>query len=349
MARNKIEVQKALFAFLDAHCSAAQDPVSNAGAGRWVDTSGDENLSFMTRAKLLESWSFSASRYLARYDLDGRSYFCAIGFDYLATAPSGLSTWHPSASEQIYVLSTLKPRPKASTMSIRAIVEAADATTPNYNGFPPNSIFGLFPTINFFDAPIITNDENWRVYFQLCVKDCNQNDSWIDSSLSSSLENISALGITEIPFRMLCRSVLDSDPTSMFMSLYRCLEYIFSFGPINGLITALSLNVSWDNLLKELEARSSWRSKEDKSLEELIKSADGALVLKLAKQLSVDTRNKTPEEISASAAEKIYDLRNSIVHYRPAHKDAQLAKHNWNRICEYMSDIVSDVYKKAFP
>lgn len=348
MARNKTEVQKTLFAFLDAHCAAAQDPVSNAGVARWVDTSSDPNLSFMTRAKLSEPWSFSASRYLARYDLNGRSYFCAIGFDYLSAAPAGFSVWHPSASEQVYILSTLKPRPKVSTLAIRTVVEAADITTPNYNGFSPNSIFGIFPSICVFDAPAVAADENWRVYFNMCVKDCNENDSWIDGPLSSALESLSATGINEIPFRMLCRSVLDSDPTSMFMSLYRCLEYIFSYGPISGLITALSLSVSWSDMLKELESRSSWRSKEDKSLSELFKTADSGLVLKLAKQLSVDV-TKSAEEIADSTAGKIYDLRNSIVHYRPAHKDAQLSKHNWNRVCEYLSDIVLDVYQKAFP
>tara|TARA_R110002051_G_scaffold8952_3_gene36326 strand:- start:202 stop:1248 length:1047 start_codon:yes stop_codon:yes gene_type:complete len=348
VARNKTEVHKALFAVLDAHCAAAQDPVSNAGVGRWVDTSGDPNLSFMTRAKLSESWSFSASRYLARYDLDGRSYFCAIGFDYISAAPTGFSKWYPSSSEQTYILSTLKPRPKASTLAIRTIVESADITTPHYKGFSPNSIFNLFPSISIFDAPTVTHDENWRVFFHICVKDCNENDSWIDGPLSASLEILSAAGINEIPFRMLCRSVLDSDPTSMFMSLYRCLEFIFSYGPISGLINALSLSVSWSDMLKELESRSSWRSKEDKSLAELFKAADIALVAKLAKQLSVDI-SKTPDEIAESTAGKIYDLRNNIVHYRPAHKDAQLSKHNWNRICEYLSDVVLNVYQKSFP
>lgn len=349
MARSKVEVQKNLFSLIDAHCAAAQDPIANAGSPRWIDTSSDPNVSFMTRAKLAESTSFSAARHLARYDLDGRSYFCTVGFDYISSAPAGLNIWPPSTSELVYIISTLKPRPKASTTMIRSVVEAADGSVPGYAGHQAQILYDLFPNVCVFDGTNISADEDWRIFFEICVNDCDASESWIDTNLSASLKGFCDCGVTEIPFRMIGRSVLDSDPTSLFMAIYRCLEYLFSYGSMTSIISSLGISVSWSDLLSEIENKTSWRGKEDLSLASLFRSVTPALVTSLAKHLGLNVAGKSDDETAISVASKIYSMRNSIVHYRPTHAGASLTTYNWNRICEGLSAITVEVYENAFP
>jgi hypothetical protein len=54
------------------------------------------------------------------------------------------------------------------------------------------------------------------------------------------------------------------------------------------------------------------------------------------------------EQIAERAAKKIYWMRNSIVHYRPAQHDLDLASFDWNILCKSMAGIVLHVYYEVF-
>lgn len=228
-SRHKKTANTAVFKLLDEYCSIRDEPLSNAGTPRWISTT-ECGTDFLVRATLAEQLSFSTSVKAARFDLSARAYFVTSGLD-APEPPSGVELKELDGSILTTFLAELAPRPAAMPSAVRNVVEFADQlSTPGYDGHDPPSVCSLFPKIQVFSVADLSKDETFRVFFLICLADRRRIDQWIDQQLAGALAAITELSPASIPYEVLCRSVLDMDPSALFLALYRCLEALYAHG-----------------------------------------------------------------------------------------------------------------------
>jgi hypothetical protein len=184
----------------------------------------------------------------------------------------------------------------------------------------------------------------WRFFFDLAAKDIST-EAWMSNELLTTLQTLSNLERIHIPYKTLCRSIYDSDPTALYMALYRCLEALYAYSSSMKLKRQLSLTHDWHKVADALEESLSWYPREDSSLNKLISFASNETLEEICLLINSEP---VSENVSNSAGKRIYNLRNAIVHYRPTMQKYDFDQLNWNKICECLAMIIFDVYVEIF-
>lgn len=347
MSRHMITANGEIFAALDRFCATREVVLQNAGKPRWI-ASEQKHRHFLTNATVGESISFSAGRKLARFDLSTKSFFCAIGFDQESLASGALELDLDPAFLTV-ALYELQPRPIGPVSNIRQIVEFSDKEAePSYSGHSFEAIATLFPSVRFFEAPFRTPEQTWSIFFRTCIDECEYGPSWIEEALADTLRSMCDLDAERVPYRVLCRSVFDGDPSSFFLAQYRCLEALYAYSSADGLIRELGLKQSWGEVATVLEDKLGWYPREEGSLARILSFASEVDLKSILEATSQTAVVQEASNLTGRAAKKIYWLRNSIVHYRPAQHRVTMETFDWVPICKAMAGIVVDVYYAIF-
>lgn len=341
-----IAANQDVFGVLDRYCASLDDPVRNSGAPRWIATNADDR-STLKYAELRERLSFSPARAVLRFDLGTDCLICASAFEF-AVPSGGLVEIDVGAGLLTVVLAELKPRPRGTTTQVRDVVEASDKNADaNYGGHDATTIASLFAPIRAFSASNVSPQDTWRIFFLLCLEECRHGESWIDDHLASTLRSICELEQLNIPYRTLCRSIFDADPAALFLALYRCIEALYAYSSAQRVIAALNLQQGWIDVATVLEDELDWHPREESSLTSLLNQADPNDLATIFMALG-EAVPENSASLAASASRRIYQLRNGLVHFRPAHHHAEHGNVDWNRLCEASATIVWHIYSNVF-
>ena len=347
MSRNLIEANASIFANLDRFCAARGLGLVNAGYPRWI-ASRHSDRHFMINAVVGDCLTFGLGRRLARLDIDDKSYICSIGFERnrgtLEDADLELSPGFLTVA-----LSELQPQPSGSISEIREVIEWSDKNTDaSYSGHEYEQISSLFPAVRFYLLEGRDIAATWNTFFQICVDECDLGGSWIDGRLVTTLRTMCALDADRIPYRVLCRSVFDSDRSSFFLALYRCLEALYAYSSSHRVAKGLGIDTPWAEVAKVLEDELGWHPREESSLSSIVQFAAPSDMKMLLSGLQHPHMDADARSLVNAASKAIYNLRNSIVHYRPAQHRLDIDSINWPIICEAMVGIIVDVYEAVF-
>lgn len=342
-SRNKIEANAALFLSLDTFCAASGFPLGEPGKARWLKSDKGSDQRRLVKADLVDALSLGTSLKLCRFDLDGSAFFCTIGLNVIDEI-EGLSVDEAGGGFLTAILTEMKPTPKAMAIEVRNIIETG-AETEGYHGHDLDEIAQLFPEIRVFSAADLSELETPRLFFLLCLADASRAGSWMDAQLRLTLRLIAGLSPKAIPYRILCRSLFDSDPGAVFLALYRCLEALYSYSHTSKLMGKLNLDsgLGWSHVAQVLEEVLSWRPREEPSLGILLNNAvsnDLRASLTALGEVLPDSA-----DLVSFATKKLYQLRNSLVHYRAFHQSFDPDKVDWNRLCEATALMVLHVYE----
>ncbi len=339
MSRSMKAANEAVFKSLDAHCQIRNVVLANAGTARWI-TSNNDDREFLRKGKISQIVNFSPRRKLAAVSLHSKEFIVAVGFD-LNDDYAGLREIPLAGGHLTLVLSELEVIPTGSVSEIRQVVEYSDRhADPEYAGHEADRVASLYPRIL-----LLENTEkllSWNIFFRLALNENQYIGSWVDEKLVNILRMVAELDGTKIPYKVLCRSIFDIDPTSFFLAEYRCLEAIFAYSSAKELNGALALNLRWDVVANALEETLGWYPHEDGSLTKLLALASEADLKEISRMIGKYTSNV--ESPARLAARNIYWLRNSIVHYRPSQHELSFDTYDWNAICATMAAIVLHVY-----
>jgi hypothetical protein len=156
------------------------------------------------------------------------------------------------------------------------------------------------------------------------------------------------LDAERIPYRVLCRSIFDGDISSFFLAQYRCLEALYAYSSAKDLITALGLKQSWDEVATVLEDKLGWHPREEDSHTRLLSFASDLDLKLVFNATGRDAAVEDDANLTSRTAKRVYGLRNSIVHYRPAQHNLRTEVIDWISVCKAMAGIIIDVYHGVF-
>jgi hypothetical protein len=347
MSRNKIDANTDVFRRLDEYCGRRGEPILNAGTARWIQTQKtDADREFLVYSSKVQELLLSPTLRIGRFDHRNRSYFITAGFDF-PEIPEELQEEDLTGGMLTAFLSEMTLRPVATPIEVREVVEVADNKAAGYDGHDCTQIASLFPLIQVVSSEILADNNSSNIFLLLCLCDRRRYDHWIDEDLAAAIKGLSNLSTSAIPFDLLCRAVLDFDPSSLFLALYRCMEALYSREKTMALMNDLGIQKDWAVVAQSLESQLGWYPREEASLEDLLTHAKEADM-----NAAVSALNESvPEEskISSFTARRVYALRNGLVHYRSFRSLPYLSKIDWCRLCEAMVSVVSDVYAVTFP
>jgi hypothetical protein len=295
-------------------------------------------------ATLVAELPLSASVKVARFDFSNRAFFVTSGLD-LPEVPDPLRAEDLDGGLLTAFLSGVRPSPAVGTAQIRDVVEYADNTsTLGYNGHDPLLVSDLFPKIHVFSVQDLLIDESFKVFFLICLSG-RRPEQWIDEQLAQVLNSVSQLSAASIPYETLCRSILDMDPSALFLALYRCLEALYALTLTQQLMTAVQISKPWAEMAQTLEETLGWYPREEPSLEALLERAAPehlqGVMAALGETIPDNARS------AQCVSRRVYQLRNALVHYRPFHRKFSFKGVDWNRLCEAMVLLVFHVYDQV--
>lgn len=347
MSRHKIGANTYIFELLDGHCVGTDFEVPNAGSPRWISTARADS-DFLVRSEVVETLSISSRRKLGWFTHSSDNYLVLIGFSdaELFGKSTGLTELELTGGHLTTAIFEMRPKIIGSPQQISDIVGYSDRSADSqYSGHDVSLIASLFPTVRVFHCE--KTHTPWSVFFRACVSECKETDHWLTKDLLSDLETVAELDPAFIPYRLLSRSIFDSDPSSFFLALYRCLEAIFAYASAKDIVSALRLTDDWATVAAVLEDKLGWWPREESSLERLLRLASKN-DLELAAKSIRPTEEFEDSLVYRQATSRIYGLRNSIVHYRPAHQKQDMSVLDWSAICKAMAAIVLHVYGEVF-
>ena len=340
--RNKIRANTAIFGRLDEYCARRGSAILNAGRPRWIETLPTAtDRDFLVHSHWRGTIQLSPALAIGCLAHQDRSYFATIGFDLIST-PSLLSEEDVTGGVMTTVLSELAIRPTSTTLEVRQVIEAGELGTVYYDGHDLNAMAKLFPPLRLFSTEMLDAEEFASVFLLLCLSDRRRHEHWIDEGLTNALTRMAGASATAIPFELLCRAVLDLDPASLFLALYRSLEALYAREQTLSLMSKLGISKDWIEMAQLLEAHLGWRPREESSLESLLRFASSESLSRVLSFLGPVERSVSSPQ--SAVAKRIYALRNGLVHYRAFHRSMPFEPSDWSRLCEAMTDLISEVY-----
>lgn len=345
MSRNMIAANEAVFAVLDQYAIRAGQRLANHGKPRWIATDASDK-EILKNFELTQGFRISPSRAMARFDRHPDVIFLTFGFSEGFYSPN-FPAIEVGAGLLTAGLCELRPQPVASLLEIINIVEASDQETPGYAGHEASDVASLFPRAAAVLGINLAPSESWRAIFHLCLCEASCSDSWIEGQLAKDLDLLFTLDLLEVPYRILSRALFDVDPASLFLALYRALEFLYVYTSASKLKDKLGLTQDWSTIGAALEEDLGWYPREADSLHSLLRLGSEA-DLKRAYQAIVGKPIEENCDIPVVAGRAIYNLRNSIVHYRPTHRQLDREAIDWSSLCSSMVYVMSYIYSDIF-
>lgn len=343
MSRNMKAANASLFRHLEIFCAHRGEPIPSAGLVRWVSGS-PEDQDYLKNLVLQQTLKFGLRRSVTRLTKADSHFVVLVGFEFPIDLAQLVAL--PLASGVgVCVISELAPQPIVSPATIRNVVEVGSTEEPAYTGHEFTAIESLFPSVQVYAAPNALDDEaTWRLFFMLCVDECRQGESWIDEQLAGELLCLADVNVHSLPYGALCQSLFDSDPRSLFMALYRCIEATYAYESCRKLVGTLGLDKDWHELAAALESEVGWHPQEAASLNLVLTYALQDDLVGVCQSL----RAHMGQDVEVSAGRAIYRLRNSIVHFRPGGTGVQFDDIDWNELCLRLVGIVFNVFSHAY-
>ncbi len=343
--RNKIEANQKIFARLDRFCSARAHDLQNAGTARYVATEPSER-KFLTHATYVRALLQSSSRAIQQLDFEGKTFILTAGFETLEI-PAGFEQEDLNGAMLTTLLAESEIRPSAAPLRVREIVEVGQIGQAGYVGHDPEQIRSLYPVIQAFSSERLDPGGSEGIFLLFCLGDRRRSEHWIEDSLARTLETLSGMKAETLPLTSICKAVLDPDPSSLYLALYKALEGLYAREKTIQLTSALGVERDWVEVAEVLESILGWRPREEGSLESLLSRVTQSTLRLVLDSFSADV--PVGAKLYMSATRRIYALRNSLVHYRPFLQSRHPLQLNWPMLCEGMTLVVLEILASDTP
>jgi len=345
VARNRIAMSLALFGRLTDYAAQAGDPVANPDAGRWITRKDGEDAFLMANAEAGVRIVTRQIR-LVRIEHEDQRYFCIFGLPEPDATPPDLEIFDATAG--IFAIAVLeaqvRPPMSVTPAEIKQTLDDRYKNIAGYNGHELADIVHLFPPLLVYravagaDYHAITD----RVLGAILARTYFDGPISLEPDTVSALAEIFEADSAHIPFRNLVQGVLAISWENLFLEVYRCVEQLYGMKRFGALKATLNFAASPRDLAKMLEDQLAWRPKEAEAFTALVVLCDDGLISAVCRNLAIEADDH--QKRCSKLVEVLYGLRNTIVHYRPAHEAVEMSDAEWNVIIRGMLAIVAQLY-----
>lgn len=346
MSRNMIEANKKIFSVLKEFVK--QSDVSSpcpVDAARYIKTDETEK-KWLKELVIKKTYALPALCF-ATFTFEDTDYFAAIGWENSAEFEAILEPVDMNGGIFTALISEMKIAVKRDANPYEIFDEILyfyKESSENYAGHDFTGIIKFFEPVLLYrlneDSP--HNSENLfnLIGYFLCR---NYNKLPLNFSSQTILEFEKAFveGPLSLPYENLLHSLTSVQWKYSFLDGYRCLERLFPLLKLDELHQKLSISVSLTDFASEIEKIIDWKPKEDISLEKIINDSptDSVELLRDVKQsLDGDREGK-------KLGYRFYQIRNSIVHFRPSTELFSIDDENWNKLIGATLKIIRHWYK----
>lgn len=347
MSRSANDTAAAIFGRLSTY--AADRGTSVPDGERYIFLDETEYDALVTSKRIAHS-KFGRNQAAALIEMANGEVLVFAGFDAdeLATSdhirevelPPGLA---------VAMLADLEVDPSASPAAVLNVVGAGSKDDTEYRGHDLAEVLNLYPPLRVLelDNDVAGTPNFYANVLAVCAKQGAHGNGWIESALANELALLAEQRVFGLPYESLTRAVLDLNPSSLFLALYRCLEATYAYTKATELASTLRIDRSWVDVARALGETLSWYPRHDQSLAAVltlptVSSGDlEAVALALGHDSSDDA-------LATRVATGVRDLRNSLVHYGPTTRQVDIPDNDWNGLCSPLARVVANVFAHAY-
>jgi hypothetical protein len=334
-------MSKDLFDRLINHAKSEGDVILNADKPRFIKRLDNNDADLMAKA---EASALVVTRQIKLVQIKWKeeTFFSFFGLSSNDDFPSGL--WKIDLTPGTFALSVIESNthPIADAYQIQDAIEE-----PETEGFELEDISELFPPANIYQVsePHEFHQSKDRLLGSMLSKTYLDGPILLATDTMKLLSDIFESGSKFIPYRNLMQGLLAISWENLFLETYRCIEQMYSAPSVKKLRDNIGSNLALYDLASRLDEHLSWRPKEEVALGKVIASCDEATISSAYQALNPREQDE-PEKVYIVTAQKIYKLRNSIVHYRPDPDPITKSNKEWNKIICAMLEIVRQIYDR---
>ncbi len=166
----------------------------------------------------------------------------------------------------------------------------------------------------------------------------------------TSKQNIKLL-IEELPMELIggniYRAVTAMEWKHAFLEMYQCIEYLFPIPYLKTLATSMKDSTLLHKLFVNTENDLGWRPKENEALSNLLRRIESKpSFIDILGSISafVGSTPANADNNIAFVAKHIYNIRNSIAHFRSALDSGIKKDSEWAKFIEHLANIIYDLY-----
>jgi hypothetical protein len=345
MARSMIEANQYVFSQLIKWAGLSGRALEHLNKPRWIRTNPEEK-QWLQHLEVKKTEQLTAKLKMSLVTFEERSFFVVIGYSGAVQMDYVLKPIEMNAGLFTALAKELKI-PIGQLTNPLEIIESTLAQfdgVENYSGHDFESVQMLFDPVLVYeierDSPIPPEQMARLTCFWLL-----QSKERIILPFSTDtlevMENLLASGMRSLPSEIFLRSLQCAHWQHAFLEVYRCIERLFSFQIVDELHKQLSISISLLDFAAKIEDITGWRPREQDAIAKLF---DG--VPERAKVLLEGVRGEVGGNIEEKIPGWVYDLRNSVVHFRPATRQFSLTDEQWDRIVRGTILLIEKLYWK---
>ena len=343
--RNRTAMSEALFDLLIGR--VAESGVSVPETKRWVRRLNNDDAEMMAKAKCTKL-VLSRQQKTILISYQSKLYFGVAGFAVCDVLPEGLKIIDLTPALFSLAQAELYLELTATVAEIRDILDSSQSDIADYHGDDVTQISKLFTPVFFYEV---------NSYFEIGSSIERLTGSYVCRAYvagpllieEQTRERLSALFESSgeyIPFLVVLSGVLSFSWNSLFLELYRCLEYLYPVPRLSDLCAELTLNRPLHEVAELLGRLLSWRPREDESLIRVLRYCSAGPAREVLQALGHEANDES-EQLTELSARAVYQLRNSIVHFRPSTHQQAIGETEWNMLVRAMADFIAEAYKKV--
>ncbi len=357
--RNRDEVFKAIFEklvdavsppeFGDVVASSQLDD-NKLKRKRFIKLDKDER-NWLTHTEVIGEPYFISPRVQAlTLRFKGTNYFSMIGLE-----PNGINLHKdlpltkPNAGLVAVLLAEgrVPLRPKINVLEVINSILSQYEGTDEYKGHDIDDVKKHFLPLEVYEITqnfVLTVEQLPRlVGLRLCRQKTTLSLPFSDDTLDF-LRELFLLGSSEIPYENLVQCCYSVSWQHAFLETYRCVERLYSVHVLNELYSELfpsGGSLSLIEFSKQIEDTLGWYAKEEDSSIKLINAST-----QNAKDLLEKVKKTTNSPPTMEIGKWFYQIRNNIVHFRPANEKINLTDPQWDELIRGTLGVIEFWYKE---
>jgi hypothetical protein len=344
MPRRKIETNTIAFSRLyaiDRSSAAASSPETQA---RWIKTSPEERL-WLENAEFIAVEAISSRLKFATIGYGGKHYLVVLGASSPPPFSENLVPFSVNAGLATAIIAELSPPFKvgATWLDVEQSILPLKRGDAGYDGHDVNDVLALFEPVLLYEIDSNAPFNSTQVQRAACFWSLFSEEMLLPFSAETKEIYLQVVleSDASVPFRNVISSLYSGHWQHSFLEIYRCIEALYAIPVIEALHRELNLTIPLLDFIAKIESHSGWRPREEDALGKLYSVCDDPTVSKI--------QSCFPLQADQKPAGWMYNLRNSVVHFRPATQKIDLTEDQWNRVVQGTLLLVKEVYSKFKP